>query len=358
MVTSEFIDVAAPIEGMLHRERVEPGTILPPDRLLATISNPRIDKTTLSELQASLDSLDGEVKALRSVIGTLRALGGKFQSRGKAYQARRAAQLSLLLGQSQARLEADRARAGASEARSRRALEMSKVGVGSAQNAEEAERDAAVAAKTLIATQHEHDSLAATLSALKEGISLSESSSMDRSYSSQRVDEITLRFTQLEGTLTEKEARRAALESQLAAQQSQVALLSEARLTAPRRARVWSLTAGEGVYVSRGAPLMRLLDCSGLRVLAYLGEFGYNRIRVGDRADVTLLPDGARYAATVDLRLGGPDARLPAQSALSTAPDQRERYAVVVSSPELSAALGQRCESGQNVEVLFHPEGR
>jgi hypothetical protein len=109
------------------------------------------------------------------------------------------------------------------------------------------------------------------------------------------------------------------------------------------------------VFVPRGAPIARLVDCSSLRVLAYVSAYKYNRIAVGDRAAIEVLPGRRRYAGTVAFRLGSSDLLLSVGTAVTIPANQRERFAIVVSSSEMAADLGDRCEIGQNAEVTFYP---
>jgi multidrug resistance efflux pump len=353
VLTTDFVDLTAPIEGFVRYNFVAAGAVFNPSQIIGTIENPLLDRSTADDLQARLRSLDGNVNALTSVESILSSLGSTFETRGKNYQRRRADQLRILLAETRSRADADQARMEEARTRLKRVQSMSEFGLLSAQGAEEARRDATVAEKISAASEHEYENVKASIDGLSDGFTLGEYSSADKSYSGQRGDEIRLRLAQIRGDLAEKRAQREALAVQLEAQRARLSSLLRVELKIPRRTGVFGIYAADGVYVPRGTLLLRLMDCSHLRVLAYMAERQYDRIRIGDPADILVAPGKRHFTGHVDLRLGSSDALLPVGTASQLPPPQRQRFVVVVSSPELTAEFGQRCDMGHNVEVRF-----
>jgi HlyD family secretion protein len=89
-------------------------------------------------------------------------------------------------------------------------------------------------------------------------------------------------------------------QAQAAAANAQVAL-DHASLVAPFSGTVQSLTAQVGQVVSPGAPLMSLINNSGLKIETYVSESDVSKIKTGDVANVTLdaLGTGPVLPATV-----------------------------------------------------------
>jgi len=89
-------------------------------------------------------------------------------------------------------------------------------------------------------------------------------------------------------------------QAQAAAANAQVAL-DHASLVAPFSGTVQSLTAQVGQVVSPGAPLMSLINNSGLKIETYVSESDVSKIKTGDVANVTLdaLGTGTVLPATV-----------------------------------------------------------
>jgi hypothetical protein len=352
LVVTDFIDVAAPIDGFVHYQAApEAGATFAPRQRLARLENPRVDKTVVADLQSRLRVLDGSIRSLEAMVQVFDTLGGRFESRGNVYQRERARQLEAQVQQVRARIEGDQARLVEAQSHLQRMEKMADQGLDSLVHLDETRRDARVAEQTVSERQHELEALLANADALKRGFSVGDLSAMDRSYSGQRQDEIALRLVQLRGELEQKRAERPALAEQFELAEAQFQALSAADLAVDGASRLWSINTADGVFVSRGAPLMRLVDCSHLRVLAYLPSWQYDRIKVGDRAAIDL--DKRRFEGHVTLRLGSPESRLSVAGALTVPPDQRQRYAVVVSSPDLASELGGRCDVGDNVDVRF-----
>lgn len=97
------------------------------------------------------------------------------------------------------------------------------------------------------------------------------------------------------------QAQEAAVaQAQAAASSAQVAL-DHASLVAPFSGTVQNLTAQVGQVISPGAPVMSLINNSGLKIQAYVSEKDVANIKPGDAAAVTLdaFGTGTSFPATV-----------------------------------------------------------
>jgi multidrug resistance efflux pump len=357
-VSPTFVSVAAPIDGYVDHGVESVGTVVPAGATVAVIKNPLVNRGPAAALAARVQSLRGDIEALGSVIASLESLRDGFATRGGVYQRQRLHQLEIMIAEAQTRIEADQAREGASGSHLERVQALRRAGLAPLQAEEDAKRDLTVAEQTLVASHRQLDNLRATMDSLKQGVTIGEFSTSDRSYSSQRVDEVKLRLTQLKGDLAVKKAELAAANEQLAAEEKNLALVSENQVKVAQRSRVWKIQAATGEYVSRGQALFQLIDCTRPHLVAYLNERNYNRVRVGDAVVIRLAGVPTSFAGKVELLLGGPENLLGPEKAISLSPDLRERFGVAISSPELSAAAGPACEAGQNAEVEFMPRGR
>lgn len=357
VVMSDLVSVSAPIDGFLTYQDVDIGVAFSANRQLAKIENPLVDEAPVAALRAQRDSLQAEVATLRDGIAQMESMGTKLDARGRAYQVQRGVQLELQISQTEARLEAERARLVASKSQAERSQTLALDGLTSDQSLEEARRDEQIAVRTLEATQREIDGLRAAATGLRQGFNLADFSGMDRSYSSQRSDDVRLRVTDWHRQLAERTARLPVVEAELTTLQQQVERLQSASVALPQRGRIWSIESGDAVFVTRGTSLLKVLDCSRIRALAYVSERNYDRIAVGQSATVRLSGSKRAYPARVELRLGSPDARLSAAAAASVPIELRDRFAVMVGSTALKRDLSEACETGQNAEVVFEPAG-
>ena len=357
-VSPTFISVAAPIDGYVEHGVESVGTVVEAGATIAVIKNPLVNRGPAAALAARVRSLAGDIEALGSVIEALDSLREGFANRGGAYQRQRLHQLDIMIAEAETRIEADQARERASASRLDRVQALRKAGLAPLQTEEEAKRDVTVAEQTLVASHRQLDNLKATSDSLKQGVMIGEFSTSDRSYSSQRVDEVKLRLSQIKGDVAVKKAELAAANEQLAVEEKTLALVSENQVKVAQRSRVWKIQAASGEYVSRGQALFQLIDCTRPHLIAYLNERNYNRVRVGDTVTIRLAGRSNRFAGKVELLLGGPENLLGPERAISLSPDLRERFGVAISSPELSAAAGPACEAGQNAAVEFMPRGQ
>lgn len=358
VVTTESVDVTAPIDGILKRSATKPGDVLDGGVQLATISNQLVDERPHAETQAKLLALEGDVQSLTWLITQLERMNQSLAARGAKFQTQRSRQLQLLTDELQANVAANQAKLREADARLERVQAMATEGVATQQALQEAERDHTVAKETESASARQLDNAHATLDALKDGLSLSDFSTADKSYSGQRQDEVLVTLTRLRAELSTKSALRDALSAQLKTQLAQYERESSATISTQQRSRVVSLDVGTGVYVTRGTKLGKLQDCSRLRVMAYVNERSYNRLRVGDSATIHVGLDDATYTGRVVLLLGPPELRVNAPTAVGLTTDLRERYAVLVESNQLADSLAATCDVGQSAKVTFAPSRR
>jgi hypothetical protein len=347
-VSCEFSAISAPIDGYIQLKVRGKGETIGTKSSLLAIENPLVDRSAVIELETKLATLDGEIASATEVIARLRGLSTEFEARGRSYLRQRSQQLEVAIDQSRARLDVQQARLAAAQTQLLRVEDMAKEGVASTQQVDEARKDAAIAdgmvadATMTVALQR------ASLKASKDGVTIGDYSSTDRSYSNQRADEVALNLAQVGAQLAEKQARRVALTTGLAELVQQLNLRRHSELAAPTRSRVWSLLAGDKQWVSRGQNLLRVMDCSHMQVLAYLSRRKFDSVRVGQSVQIELNADGRKFMGKVVLTMG----KHPSPERLEPlAPT--ENYAVLVESQQLTDALREACDTGQRAEVTF-----
>jgi multidrug resistance efflux pump len=280
-------------------------------------------------------------------------MGSAFLRRGNEFQQTRIKQLEIELTAAETRLQGNEARAQEAKSRLHRAETLGAENLASSQELEQSQRDNTVAQAELAAGERELENAREILSSQRRGLSLSDYSTNDKPYSAQRHDELEISLTRLREELAQAHSERAALTTQLAIQQERVDQLTKFSVAARQRSQLLSWSAGDGMYVIRGTPLLRLTDCTHVRVVAYVSERVYNRLRVGDAAEIQVGSDRKIYPGKVEVLLGPPEQRIPLSSSLNLPPELRERYAISI----LSSALGEReqCDSGQSAEVKLQP---
>lgn len=351
-VVATLSTVAAPIDGYLAHEVGDAGARLASGESVGAVKNPRVDRSRLAHLEAELTSLRGDLAALEVQEAGYSALGAKFETRGASFLAKRRQQLELEISQADARVDSERAKDHAAQAALLRVEALAKEGVATAQELDDARRNRAVTEKSLLVALKDRERQSALLDSTREGFMLGDVSASDRSYSSQRADEVTLRLAELTATLGEKRAALAALEQQVRAERAQVELLAEARLPAPGERRVWEVLATDGEYVVRGRPLFTWIDCTKIHVVAYLTETEFKRVTTGTETEIRVPGVERRFSGRVTMLLGLHDHQeLPKQAAALER--KAPGHAVLVASESLARELREPCSVGQAAEVRF-----
>ncbi len=110
-----------------------------------------------------------------------------------------------------------------------------------------------------------------------------------------------LALAQAGATSQQIEAQQAAVAAAQAAVTNAQVALDHASLVAPFSGTVQDLTAQAGQVVAAGAPMMSLINNSGLKIEAYVSESDVAKIKTGDAAAVTLdaFGTGTTFPATV-----------------------------------------------------------
>jgi multidrug resistance efflux pump len=348
------IAVTAPIDGFVHHALGDDGKVFAAGSELARIENPLLDRSKLAELTAREAALDAKVAELETKLSALSELAGQFEARGSAYDRARRQRLELLFDETNAKHEAELAKLGEVETRKQRLDALSAQGLASKADSQTVDRDLRMARAEAAGAQLEMDLARSSLDAQNRGVAIEPYSTMDRSYSSSRVDDVRMHLAQLKADLAFKRAERQANELELSGAREHFEKHSKNVVSAPSRVRVFQITAHDGEYVESGKPLFRLLDCSRTRVVAYVSERNYARLHIGDPADVAVADRPGALHARVTTLLGNPEQRGAGE--IFGLPDElRGRFAVVVSSEELSRSNLQPCEAGRSAEVRFYP---
>ncbi|HVY29593.1 MAG TPA: HlyD family efflux transporter periplasmic adaptor subunit [Polyangiaceae bacterium] len=347
-VSSQFSDISASIDGYVELHVKGKGEAVDANHPLLAIDNPLLDRREAIELETKLAALDGEIAAANAAVDRLTRLSTQFEARGRSYLRQRSEQLELALSQSQARLDIQQARLTAAQAQLQRVEGLAKEGVASVQQVEDARRDASVAESMLTDATMTIELQRTSLSASKSGVTIGDYSSVDRSYSNQRADEVSLSLAQLSAQLAEKQTHRAALASGLADLNRQLDLQQHRDAAAPARSRVWAMLASNKQWVTRGQTLLRVMDCTRMHVLAYLSRRKFDSVRVGQAAQIELIATGRKFNGHVTLTMG----KLPGPGLIEPLA-ATENYAVLVESNELAVSLREACDTGQRAEVTF-----
>ena len=167
--------------------------------------------------------------------------------------------------------------------------------------------------------------------------------------SAQRLDDLDQR-------IREFESRQRALQMEIVNNQKRIDeesarldALRVAEIALPKVGRVWEALVAPGEFVTRGQPLMRLLDCSTPEVTATVGESAYNKLHVGGPAKFWPADGGAALDGVIENLTGAADAS--GNFAIAPANLRKDVRHVTVRVPQLTGAAG--CEVGRDGLLTF-----
>jgi len=186
------------------------------------------------------------------------------------------------------------------------------------------------------------------LEALKAGRYLGDDYN-DVPASAQRLDDIDQRIRELESRQRAADLEVANIVKRIEDETARLGALTVADVALPKVGRVWEALVAEGEYVSRGQPLIRLLDCSTPEVTATVGESAYNQLHVGGHAKFWPAAGGPGLEGVIENLTGAADAS--GNFAIAPSSLRKDVRHVTVRVPEMGGAAG--CEVGRDGLLTF-----
>ena len=111
----------------------------------------------------------------------------------------------------------------------------------------------------------------------------------DVPYSQQQRDQLLSRRQSLEAEALQESARSSQLAAEVGAENARIAKLDNYHLALPAGYVVWSTAASPGSAVTEGQTILDLADCKHRFVAVELPERDFERIKIGDKAEVRLV---------------------------------------------------------------------
>ena len=186
------------------------------------------------------------------------------------------------------------------------------------------------------------------LDALKAGRYLGDDYN-DVPASAQRLDDLDQRLRELESRQRAADLEVANIEKRIEDETTRLGALTVADVALPKIGRVWEALVAEGEYVSRGQPLIRLLDCSTPEVTATVGESAYNQLHVGGHAKFWPAAGGPGLEGVIENLTGAADAS--GNFAIAPSSLRKDVRHVTVRVPQMGGSAG--CEVGRDGLLTF-----
>jgi multidrug resistance efflux pump len=355
VVTAPLVVLRAPIDGRVRlAETIAPAAGVRAGQPLFTVVDDRVDDRSAVDLRARLDSANQAELALVQRIADLQHLKDALLQRSGLHRDANVQRLAALIGEAEASREGARAQLTRSRAELVRIKQLAAHQVQSAAKLEQAEaqtRQDFFEVERLSATIQRAK---VELEAANRGVMLGDGYS-DVPYSLQRIDEVTMRLSELTAEQDALRRSRQELEAKLTAEAARVDQLRAETVNSPATGLVWSLGVADGARVSRGDVLGEFTDCRQSYVEATLPERGFDAIHPGAPVRVRLARGLDDLPGTVrSLRGAGATPSTLARAATIESVGSGMMTVVVDIDPQAMASQpAGPCQIGRSAKVLF-----
>ncbi len=354
VVNAEVVVVRSVTEGRIEGGPPAVGYQVSEGAPLVRVVNPRQDQSFLGELETEQASLTQRIDALDRQKAVLEDTAAELNRRIETY--RRSVKDNLRYRIAEARSEL--AAIDASLQNARKKHERNSVLV-SKNLVARAEADAAgfefdrLKAESL-AAESRIEELNTRVVALDAGVFLSEGQN-DVPYSQQRLDEITIRLSDIEARRSEYAMRINKVTRQIRDERVRLSATRDVVHEAPVEGIVWKRFVKPGNDVVIGTELAEIVDCRSVFLDATFDENRFPDIQVGERAKVRFVGEKTEFEATVRAIRGSgavTDDRLLAARTETRGP--KEFQAILEFDPTaLGAAAENFCLIGRAAEIAF-----
>ena len=353
VIAAPLTVVQAPIAGMLSRVAVSDGQVLERGRKFAHIHNPYVDDSLVLQLQTELSKAEAQSSVDGEAREGLEEFAGKLQLGRTGYRHRHLIQL-------RARIAELRTEIAEASSRVQLAKEEAERGrllvVEGALSGQELSR----LSSALEVASHEESGAKVRLAAVEQQYKSAEAgvfvdslgSGADKPYSEQRLDEVQLALLHRSHDEKQNGQTYQALQKQVERARLRMKELSEVDVVVPHRARLWEAHVTQDAYVNPGQPMVSLIDCERLMVVATVNERVFNRLAVGAPAEFEVSATGSVFAGTITRLVGAAPMDAFRQLAAPLIQGDQE-YAVIVTLPGLSRDDSIDCNVGRTGEVKF-----
>jgi multidrug resistance efflux pump len=351
-LNARIVVIRAPIDGDVLLAVRTVGAKIANGDTVAEIVDRRFDTARLLDLERTQGLQQIELQRVASQLDALVTARGTLQKQSESYQTGRVRQIEARLGEAQAIHDAAQAKIREADSALKRTTDLAGRGVQTAITLDRAKANYDIAQQEIEGANQRLDYLRTELAAARQGVFLGDSYN-DTPFSLQRIREIDLRVAELEGERTQIKDRLILVERQINAERLRLNDLASAVLTATSNGIIWDILSNNGEYVRRGQELVRIVDCSSVRVTASVSEAIYNSLRVGTEAQLRLFGDDRVFKGVIT-RLGGAGAAvLYTNLAVAPSAAHLRRFDVMLAVPELASQPDLECAVGRTGRVVF-----
>ncbi len=350
IINARVVTMRTPIEGVVQFQHDvnDLDIVLEDGILIASVSNQRVDKSQVNDLTKQVELELIELDRIKAEQKSLVERRARLVEQVEQYRTVRLAELQTRLDEAEANqteIEAKLAGSDASLARSAKLFEQELLPYG---NLNEKETDVAILNAGLNRIRAQRRRVELEYQTLAGGGYFGDHFN-DRIRPATEIDATDDLLSAVNARIVAQSERIGSLKKSLSRENKNIQLLQNAEIVLPVTGRVWEPLVADGEQVSRGQPLLRMLDCTHVLITTGVSEEVYNRLNVGDAAKFILRDSNREFSANVTQLSGVSSAS--ANLAILPSALEKEPYRATVKVPELDAA-GQ-CLLGKTGRVVF-----
>ncbi|MFN9530319.1 MAG: HlyD family secretion protein [Cyanobacteriota bacterium] len=287
VIEARQIAVTSPIDGVLTRLDVRSADRVARGQRLLVVSNPRASRQRLAGIRSQLHLTQAELLELRRREARLRAIaadsGLESRSQVQLQLERQTQELNTLLAREKKAVQ-ELAFAGRHHERYQTLFAQGAV---AADVVDRTRTSREQAQAELEAARHALRAQRAVLEAARLSLTLTATRGGDDPEIKARADQLQLGNVQ--DQIRTKQVLIDGLQRQLQEAEKQWGLDAAEVIRSPVDGVVWNTQLSEGASVTRTATVLSLLDCQDRWINAYVKETNLIRIRIGQKASVSLV---------------------------------------------------------------------
>lgn len=355
VVNAITVTKISPIQGRVEfAKKIRHGDYFVKGKMIGTVTNDRIDKSFLHELQTEKITLETRVEIMKNRLERFQQLHDKLNANLEKYKTHTIAQLERLLQQNDGKLAQEKAELTRSTKDYDANVVLAERNVIKRREYENSEAAFQKSKARILELENRHLELQNTLDAVKSGIFLGDGHN-DVPYSSQRQDQLVIEMALAEASMKEAVRRLTGIEKQIISERERIQKMEHFEINAPFDCLVWRRPVSSGSNVVIGSELLIFLDCSTTFLDAAVSESQFSSIYPGEKISYRLKGEGHYHEGVVIARIGSgaQEGHYDLAAKLTKDPKREFRVWIRVDQKDLGVSTENFYKVGQRVEVKF-----
>lgn len=353
IVNARVVYVNSPLEGVVTDVFKPTGSMVARTDPIISINNPRIGEQLLQDLTVEQKTLLERVAGLSRQKSRLQTMQADLKTRLDLHNSHESTRLDHQIAEARAQALAQQGTVNELELTLTKNRQLLAENFISAVEFDRSRFALEVGQSQLQAIEAKIKTLESEQTALAAGVYLGEGRN-DVPYTQQKFEDLELQIINIESQIEEAQARLAALQVQIDAEQSNLQQLRAATLAAPVTGLLWRQYFSVGSDVVVADRLAAVVDCSDLFVEAAVADKDLADLAEGSVVNYRLLGSPTWLAGEVFKIVGsGNRVRDETLAAQLQAQDGDGRIFVKINQADFSGINANQCYVGRAVEVTF-----